>query len=112
MLVASSPTFERRDNDLYMSMDIPLKSALFGGKVTIETSIHDDITLKVPQNTKNGQKFRVRGKGATDRKTALAGNLYLTANIILPNVDTMDEELKAMLEEKLETTEKTENSDA
>ena len=110
--VASSPIFERRDNDLYMSMDVPLKSALFGGKVTIETSIHDDIVLKVPKNTKNGQKFRVRGKGATDRKTSLTGNLYLTANIILPNVDDMDEELKAMLEEKLETTEKTENANA
>ena len=100
--VANSPIFERKENDLYMSIDVPLKSALFGGKVVIETSIHDDITLKVPKNTKNGQKFRVRGKGVTDRKTALTGNLYFTANIILPNVDEMDEELKNMLKEKLE----------
>ena len=113
--VSDSPIFERKGNDLYMSMDVPLKDALFGGKVTIETSIHDDIILKVPQNTKNGQKFRVKGKGVTDRKTALSGNLYFTANIILPNIDEMDEELKTMLEERLEgsePTEKTESSDA
>jgi curved DNA-binding protein len=109
--VADSPIFERKDSDLYMKIDVPLKSALFGGKVVIKTSIHDDITLKVPQNTKNGQKFRVRGKGVTDRKTALTGNLYFTANIILPNVDDMDEELKNILKEKLEPLD-TEESDA
>jgi len=109
--VADSPIFERKDNDLYMTIDVPLKTALFGGKVVIKTPIYDDITLKVPKNTKNGQKFRVRGKGVKDRKTALTGNLYLTANIILPNVDEMDEELKKMLKEKLEPFD-TEGSDA
>jgi curved DNA-binding protein len=99
--VADSPKFIRKDNDLYFTMDIPLRTALFGGKVTVETSVHGEITLKVPKNTKNGQKFRLRGKGVTDRKTALTGNLYLTSNIILPNVDEMDEELRKMLEEKL-----------
>ena len=99
--VSASPTFERKENDLYCDMDVPLKEALFGGKVLVKTSIYDDITIKVPQNTKNGQKFRVKGKGVTDRKTALAGNLYLTANIVLPNVEDLDEDLKNMLEEKL-----------
>ena len=99
--VAESPIFSRRDNDLYMTLDVPLRTALFGGKVTFESSVHGEITLKVPKNTKNGQKFRVRGKGVKDRKTALQGNLYITANITLPNVDELDEDLKKMLEEKL-----------
>jgi len=99
--VSPSPTLERRDNDLYTTFDVPLKEALFGGKVVVETSIYDDITLKVPANTKSGQKFRVKGKGVADRKTALKGNLYLTANIVLPNVDDLDDELKSMLEERL-----------
>ncbi len=99
--VAPSPTFERKDNDLYATMDVPLREALFGGKVTFESIIHGEITIKVPQNTKNGQKFRVRGKGVINRKTALHGNLYLTANIILPKVEELDEELVKMLKEKL-----------
>ena len=99
--VSVSPTFTREGNDLSMMMDVPLKEALFGGKVTVETSLHDDITLKVPQGTKNGQKFRVKGKGVKDRKTTLLGNLYLTANIILPDVEELDDELKQMLKEKL-----------
>ena len=103
--VAPSPTFTRDGNDLSMLMDVPLKEALFGGKVLVQTSLYDDITLKVPQGTKNGQKFRVKGKGVVDRKTALKGNLYLTANIVLPDVEELDDELKQMLEEKLPSSE-------
>jgi len=99
--VSDSPVFERKDNDLYMDMDVALKTALFGGKVTVNSLINNDITLRVPSNTKNGQKFRVRGAGVVDRKTSLKGNLYLTANIVLPNVDTLDEELTEILKEKL-----------
>ena len=103
--VALSPTFERKDNDLYTTIDVPLKEALFGGKVTVETSLYDDITIKVPQGTKNSQKFRVKGKGVVNRKTALMGNLYLTANITLPNVDDLDDDFKQILEEKLSSSE-------
>jgi curved DNA-binding protein len=99
--VSVSPTFTREGNDLYTTMEVSLKEALFGGKVTVKTSIHEDITIKVPQGTKNGQKFRVKGRGVVDRKTTLQGNLYLTANIILPDVEALDDELKQMLEEKL-----------
>ena len=99
--VAPSPTFERKAHDLYATMEVPLREALFGGKVTFDSPIHGDITLKVPQNTKNGQKFRVRGKGVVDRKTALHGNLYLTANIVLPKIEELDEELRDMMKERL-----------
>lgn len=103
--VAPSPTFERKEDDLYTTMDVPLKEALFGGKITVETSLYDDITIKVPKGTKNGQKFRVKGKGVANRKTSLPGNLYLAANIILPNVDDLDDDLRVMLEEKLPSAE-------
>ncbi len=103
--VSISPTFIREGNDLSTTMDVPLKEALFGGKVLVQTALHDDITIKVPQGTKNNQKFRVKGKGVVDRKTTLAGNLYLTANIILPNIDDLDDEFKNILEEKLPSSE-------
>lgn len=98
--VASSDEYERKGDNLYKTFDVPLKEALFGGKIAIETP-EKEVSLKVPQNTKNGQKFRLKGKGVSDRKTALRGDLYLVANVVLPDVDTLDDELKAMIEAKL-----------
>jgi len=98
--VAASNEYERKGDNLYKTFDVPLKEALFGGKIAVDTP-EKEVSLKVPQNTKNGQKFRLKGKGVADRKTALKGDLYLVANVVLPDVDTLDDELKAMIEAKL-----------
>ncbi|UPT76798.1 DnaJ domain-containing protein [Sulfurovum sp. XGS-02] len=98
--VAASDEYERKGDNLYKTFDVPLKDALFGGKIAIDTP-EKEVSLKVPKNTKNGQKFRLKGKGVADRKTALKGDLYLVANVVLPDVDTLDDELKAMIEAKL-----------
>ncbi|WP_309496122.1 DnaJ C-terminal domain-containing protein [Sulfurovum sp.] len=98
--VSASDEYERKGDNLYKTFDVPLKEALFGGKIAIDTP-EKEVSLKVPQNTKNGQKFRLKGKGVADRKTAMKGDLYLVANVVLPDVDTLDDELKAMIESKL-----------
>ena len=98
--VAPSPDYKREGNDLYKTIDVPLKYALFGGKIKVETP-EKEVTLKVPKNTKNGQKFRLKGKGFTDRRTGMKGDLFLVANVVLPDVDTLSEDLKEMCQEKL-----------
>jgi len=98
--VAESDSYERKGDNLYKTFDVPLKEALFGGKIAVETP-EKEVSLKVPQNTKNGQKFRLKAKGVPDRKTAMKGDLYLVANVVLPDVDTMDASLKKALEEQL-----------
>ncbi len=98
--VASSDEYERKGDNLYKTFDVPLKEALFGGKIKVQTP-EKEVSLKVPKNTKNGQKFRLKGKGVPDRKTAMRGDLYLIANVVLPDVDSLDADLKKMLEEKL-----------
>ncbi len=98
--VQESDEYERDDDDLIKSFDISLKTALFGGKVTIPT-LTKEITLKVPKNTKQNQKFRVKELGALNRKTKQRGTLYLKANIILPKIEDLDEEFIEVLESKL-----------
>ena len=100
IVVAPSPEYEREDDTLIKKFDIPLKVALFGGKVEIKT-IHKDITLKVPQNTKQNQKFRVKELGVLNRKAGIKGDLYLKANIVLPKVEDLDEDFVEVLKEKL-----------
>ena len=98
--VASSSEYERRGDDLYKTIDVPLKLALFGGKVTVPTP-HKEVTLKIPKNTKNGQKFRLKEKGFKNRKSGQTGNMYLVANVVLPDSDSLPDDLKKLCEEKL-----------
>lgn len=98
--IAPSVEYEREGDDLVKSFDLPLVDALFGGKITIHT-LEKEITLKVPQNTKNGQRFRVKEMGVADRKTSSRGDLFLKTNIVLPNVEKLDENLVKMMKEKL-----------
>ncbi|MDX4027406.1 J domain-containing protein [Aliarcobacter skirrowii] len=98
--VAPSNEYERDGDTLTKYFDVPLKTALFGGKVEIKT-IHKDITLKVPQNTKQNQKFRVKELGVLNKKTNQKGDLYLKANIILPKIEDLDPKFVQILEENL-----------
>ncbi len=93
--VAPSPDYERKGDDLYKTINIPLKTALFGGKIEVETP-EKKVTLKVPKNTKNGQKFRLKGKGFP-KGNGEKGDLYLVAHITLPDVDTLPDDLKECL---------------
>jgi len=101
--VAPSPEYVREGDDLVKTIDVPLYAALFGEKVSVKT-LEKEIKLKIPQNTKNGQRFRVKDMGAMNRKTKQRGNLYLKANIILPNVDDLDADLLELMKEKLPKT--------
>jgi len=98
--IHSSNEYERDDDDLTKSFDVSLKTALFGGKVVIPT-LTKDITLKVPQNIKQNQKFRVKDLGVYNRKTKERGSLYLKANIVIPKLESLDNDLVKLLEEKL-----------
>lgn len=98
--VANSADYERKNDDLYKTINIPLKTALFGGTVEVETP-EKNVSLKIPKNTKNAQKFRLKGKGVANRKTMLSGDLYLIANVVLPDVDSLPADLVKLCEEKL-----------
>jgi len=101
--VAASPEYKREGNDLVKTMDVPLYAALFSEKVAVKT-LEKEIKLKIPQNTKNGQRFRVKEMGVMNRKTKQRGDLYLKANIILPRVENLEADLVEQMKEKLPQT--------
>ncbi len=98
--IAKSPEYERSGDDLQKSIKIPLKTALFGGKIEVST-LYKDISLKIAQNTKQNQKFRVKQMGATNRKTGQKGDLYLKTEVVLPKIENLDEDLRSLMEQKL-----------
>ncbi|WQW41331.1 DnaJ domain-containing protein [Helicobacter pylori] len=92
--------YRREKDDIIQAFDLPLKTALFGGKIEIATW-HKTLTLTIPPNTKAMQKFRIKEKGIKNRKTSHVGDLYLQARLILPKTETLSSELKALLEKEL-----------
>lgn len=60
--VEPSDRFERRGENLYTQVRIPLTTALLGGEVEVPT-VTGRVLLKIPAETQNGRVFRLRGKG-------------------------------------------------
>ncbi|ADU84444.1 DnaJ family protein [Helicobacter pylori] len=98
--IEEDEVYKREKDDIIQTFDLPLKTALFGGKIEIATW-HKTLTLTIPPNTKAMQKFRIKDKGIKNRKTSHVGDLYLQARLILPKVETLSDELKALLEKEL-----------
>lgn len=101
--IEESEIYKREDDDLYQKIDISLKTALFGGKITINTlkEYKKEATITIAPNSKNGQKIRLKGYGVQNRKSNIYGDMYLILNIILPNTETLDEKFIEILKEKL-----------
>ncbi|MCR2062945.1 DnaJ C-terminal domain-containing protein [Campylobacter helveticus] len=95
-----SELYERDEDDLTRKLDISLKTALFGGKINLKT-LKKEVSIKIPPNSKNGQKIRLKGYGVQNRKSGIFGDLYLILNVLLPNVEDLDENARQILEEKL-----------
>lgn len=98
--ISANPDYEREGDTLIKSFNVPLYAALFGGKVSVQT-LEKEVTLKVPENTKNGQRFRLKEMGVANRQNGIRGDLYLKANIVLPPVESLDEKLVDNMKQSL-----------
>ena len=95
--IAPDGEYSREGDDLFKTIDVPLKVALFGGKVEISTP-GKSATIKIAKNTKNGQKYRLKGYGVQNRKSKILGDLYAVVNVVLPDVDSLGEDVKDALQ--------------
>lgn len=98
--VEPSDQYKRKGDDLYKKVDISLKTALFGGKISVDT-FKKNVNIKIAPNTKNNQKIRLKGYGVQNRKSKIYGDLYLTTNVLLPDINNFDEQTIKILKEKL-----------
>ncbi|EAH8848665.1 J domain-containing protein [Campylobacter lari] len=95
-----SDEYERDDDDLYKKVEISLKTALFGDKISVHTP-RKEVKITIPPNSKNNQKIRLKGYGVQNRKTDLYGDMYLILNVKIPDINSLDPEFVKILEEKL-----------
>jgi len=82
--IADDPVFKRIGDDLYLTKEIDLYTAILGGETMIDT-LNGKVKLKVPAGTQNGTKIRLKGKGfPVYKKDGEFGNLFITYTVNIP----------------------------
>jgi DnaJ-class molecular chaperone len=82
--VRPHPTFRREGDDLYVRVPVPLDVALLGGEVMVPTLKGTPVSLRVPPETQNGRRLRLRGLGMPHLRGEGAGDLYAEVDVRLP----------------------------
>jgi len=97
--VEPHPFFRRQGDDIEITVPVRIDEAGLGTKVEVPT-IDGRALLKIPQGTKNGQKFRLREKGVLNSRTNKRGDQIVEVELEAPVVQ--DERTKELLREYAE----------
>ena len=85
--------FQRRGDDLYVGVVVPLVVAMLGGEVQVPT-LRGKLALKIPPETQNGRAFRLAGQGMPHLGNSVRGALLAKVNVVLPtNLTQQEKEL-------------------
>ena len=79
--VDAHPLFGRKGRNLTLTVPITYPEATLGATVTVPT-LDKPVTLKVPEGTRSGRTFRVKGHGVPGPRGA--GDLLVTVEVAVP----------------------------
>ena len=98
--VEEHPIFEREEDDIYLFLPITIVDCVLGCKKDVPT-IDGTIKLTIPENSKTGDKLRIKGKGVPNVNTGKKGDMYVVLNILPPTKLTREQ--KTLLEKLRDT---------
>lgn len=82
--VGPDKRFERKGNDLYTKIHVPLYKAVLGGNLTVNT-MTGNANIKIPKETQSGKSLRLKGLGMpVYLKKGESGSLYVEVLIDIP----------------------------
>jgi DnaJ-class molecular chaperone len=82
--------FERKVDDLYIEVSVPLATVMLGGEIGLPT-LNGNLSLKIPPETQNGKVFRLAGKGMPKLSNSDYGNMFAKVKVVLPTNLTEEE---------------------
>lgn len=94
--VEPHPFFNRDGDDITIRVPVRIDEAGLGAKIEVPT-IDGRALLRIPQGTKNGQKFRLREKGVLNSRSGKRGDQIVEVAVQAPIVQ--DERTKELLRE-------------
>jgi DnaJ-class molecular chaperone len=102
VVVQDHPYFERRGNNIYLSVPVTVSEAALGASVEVPT-LDGRVQLKVPPGTQSGTELRLRGKGFphVGGPAAGRGDQLVRIEIVVPReLDMRSRELLRELAER------------
>ncbi|MHA2182338.1 MAG: DnaJ C-terminal domain-containing protein, partial [Promethearchaeota archaeon] len=77
------PKFERRDDDLYIELEVPFSTAALGGKAQVE-GIEKTLNVSIPAGTNDSSILRLKNQGFYKINSEQRGNLLVKIRINVP----------------------------
>lgn len=94
--VTPKPGYERKGNDVYVTVNIPYTTAVLGGEAIVPT-LTGKVFCKIAAGTQSGSKIRLKNKGIPSMKNpSRKGDEYIVIQIAVPRNLTPDERQKLM----------------
>jgi len=94
--VKEHPVFKRDGDDLHCEVEIPYPTLVLGGEMEVAT-IDGVETLRIPEGTATGTRFRLKGKGMPSVSGRGRGDLFAYAKVAVPR--KLTKEQKKLVEE-------------
>jgi len=95
--IVNHSKFKRDKDNLYVTLDVDLYSALLGGELMVDT-FNGKVKLNIKPETQNGTKVKLKGKGFPKyKKVDEFGDLYITYQIKLPK--TLSDKEKELIKQ-------------
>jgi DnaJ-class molecular chaperone len=84
--VLPHPVFERKGDDLAVSVTVPLTTTVLGGEASVPT-LDGPLSIKIPPGSRAGRVFRLRNHGLPKAEGGGRGDILATVNVELPGPD-------------------------
>jgi len=88
--VAAHPFFERKGDDVHLTLPITAPEAALGTSIEVPT-LRGKVSMKVPPATSSGRAFRLPGYGMPRLKGGGAGDQFVTIKVVMPSELTSEE---------------------
>lgn len=86
--VYNSPEWDRRNNDLYVKVQVDYFQSLLGDEIRITHLDGKMFDIKIPKKTPPGATLRLSAKGMPDpRRSNVRGNLIVVVEVVPPEMD-------------------------
>ncbi len=95
--IRHDPNIRIEGADVYQTVNIAPWEAALGGKINVSTPA-GTLGVTIPKNSKSGSNLRLKGKGIPAKQ---AGDLYLTLNIVNPEITDSNREVVTKAYEQL-----------